>query len=428
MSATAAKNKPQSQPAPVHTTGRGAAFCITLGMFMLTLGMALVIAMIGIQESYILQQLYGMLLGLCGPLCPGLVFLLLWGGAKLLVSSRHRVSARNFFIVTALYLLALAGYTLIARVPQGNGISLPYLDFVSRQAEYAGFSAGDRFTACLNQAYIQRSTGAGGLLGMLIAYPLAQLLTRMGACLLAGALIVALLLVFLRLHPGNLFRAASDWGEKQREKRAQRQEERPAQTQENAPADQAPIYSNADAQPEQTAPPDYYRAAPMYNTQPAYAPQPKQDDQGFFPVQPDLYEERFPAEEKRPAMEEPDWRKPMEPVQPESQPTEKKEEKPSLLSGILNRLKETGPITRQEALKETRQPTDTAQPAEKEQPSERQRRSEKNTKPVVSPNPAFSGQALDEDEDDLPWDVPEGAVVKPVQPASKAAASVPVPL
>ncbi|MBR3742580.1 MAG: DNA translocase FtsK [Clostridia bacterium] len=425
MSATAAKNKPQNQPAPVHTTGRGAALYITLGMFMLTLGMALMIAMIGIQESYYLHQLYWMLLGLCGPLCPGLIFLLIWGGAKLLVSCRHRVSARNFFIVTALYLLALAGYTLIARVPQGGGISLPYLDFVSRQAEYAGFGAGDHYTACLNQAYLQRSTGAGGLIGMLIAYPLAQLLTRMGACLLVGALILALLLIFLRLHPGSMFRAASDWGEKQREKRIRRQEEQPVPNQENPPAEQAPLYSDADVQPEQTAPPDYYRTAPIYNTQPVYTAQSKQDDQGFFPVQPDLYEERFPTEEKRPAMETPDWRKTAEPVQMDKQPAEKKEEKPSLLSGILNRLKETGPVSKQEPVIETQPPLDTDKPVEKERSSERQRRSEKNAKPAIAPKPAPSGQALD--EDDLPWEVPEGAVVKQIQPAAKAASNVPVP-
>ena len=425
MSVTAAKNKPQNQPAPVHTTGRGAALCITLGMFMLTLGLGFVIALTGIQESYILYQLYWMLLGLCGPLCPGLVFLLIWGGAKLLVSSRHRVSARNFFLVTALYLLVLAGYTLIARVPQGGGNFLPYMDFVARQAEYAGFTVQNEFSACLNQAYLQRSTGAGGMLGMLIAWPLKNVLTRVGACVLVGALITALLLVFLRLNPGNLFRAASDWGEKLREKRSQRQEEQPAPAQENAPVEQAPLYSDADAQSEQTAPPNYYRAAPIYNVQPASAAS-KPDEQGFYPVQPDLYEERFPAEEKRPVMEEPDWRKPTEPVREEKTALPEKEQKSSILSGLLNRLKDTGPISRQDVLSEKNRsaekehPAETARPAEQEQPMERHRRSEKKASPVAPSKPAPSGQALDEDEDDLPWDVPEGAIVKAVRGASKA--------
>ncbi|MBR4537986.1 MAG: hypothetical protein IKO52_03975 [Clostridia bacterium] len=418
MSATAAKNKPQNQPAPVHTTGRGAALCVTLGMFMLTLGFASVLSMTGIQESYVLYQLYWALLGLCGPLCPGLVFLLIWGGAKLLVSSRHRVSARNFFLVTALYLLVLAGYTLIARVPQGGGNFLPYMDFVTRQAEYAGFSVQNEFAACLNQAYLQRSTGAGGMLGMLIAWPLKNMLTRVGASILVGGLIAALLMILLRLHPGNWFQAASDWGEKMREKRGQSQEEQPAPAQENRPVEQAPLYSDADAQTEQITPPDYYRAAPIYNAKPA-SPSPKPDEQGFYPVQPDLYEERFPAEEKRPVMEEPDWRKPAGPVQEKKGATAEKEDKPGILSGLLNRFMDAVPVPTQET------PVEKPQPAEKEQPAERRRRAEKTAAPIPPPQPASSGQALDEDEDDLPWEVPDGVVVKAVRPPVKAPANVP---
>ena len=419
MSATAAKNKPQNQPAPVHTTGRGAALCITLGMFMLTLGLGFVIAMTGIQESYILYQLYWTLLGLCGPLCPGLVFLLIWGGAKLLVSCRHRVSARNFFIVTALYLLVLAGYTLIARVPQGGGNFLPYMDFVTRQAEYAGYSAGNAFSACLNQAYLQRSTGAGGLLGMLIAWPLKNVLTRVGASILVGALIAVLLAVFLRLHPGNLFRAASAWREKRREDKS-------APDQENKPVEQAPLYSDADAQAEQITPPDYYRSAPIYNTEPAVTQPPKPDEQGFYPVQPDLYEERFPTEEKRPVMEEPDWRKPAGPLpeKKEAAPAPEKEEKPGVLSGLLNRFKDAVPVSKQEAPLEKPRPAGKERPVETAQPPERHRRVEKNAAPVSPPQPSPSGQALDEDEDDLPWDVPEGAVVKTVRASAKAPASI----
>ncbi len=418
MSATAAKNKKQSQPAPVYTTGRGAAFCVTLGMFMLTLGMALVIAMTGIPESYVLYQLYWTLLGLCGPLCPGLVFLLIWGGAKLLVSSRHQVSARNFFIVAALYLLALAGYTLIARVPQGGGVSLPYLDFVSRQAEYAGFNAGGDYYASLNQAYLQRSTGAGGFLGMMIAYPLAKALTRIGAALLVGALIITLLLVLLRLHPSRAFRSAADFGAKLREKRAQRQEESNVPVQENEPSDQGPLYSNAPVQQEQITPPDYFHAAPIYNAQPAPAPQ--QDEQGFYPVQPDLYEERFPTEEKRTVMEEPAWRKPAEPPQTnQASPQENgKDEKTNVFAGILNRLREPAPILQRQ---ETSPVQAAPQPAEKERTAERHRRSAKSA-PAVPQKPVSSGQALDDDEDELPWEVPEDAVVKPVQSASRPAA------
>ena len=419
MSATTAKNKPQNQPAPIATTGRGAALRITLGMTMLTLGMAFTVALIDMQESYVLQQLYFLLLGMFGPLCPGVPFLLSWGGAKLLISCRHRVSIRNFFIVTALYLLVLAGYTLIARVPQGGGISLPYLDYVSRQAEAVGYSSGTHFSACLNQAYLQRYANAGGLVGMLIALPLSQMITRIGACLLVSAVIVVLLGIFLRFQPGKLFQAATGLEDRLREKRRQRQENQPAPVQENAAVESAPIYSDA-APAESVTPPDRYRSAPIYDAQPAYAA-PVRDEQGFYAVQPDLYEERFPSDEKRPPMEKPDWRDAAIPVEVEKEPAPAKQEKPGVFSGLLNLLKEPAPIPRQDT------PVEAAQPVEKEQSAGRHRRSERTAAPAsVQPKPAPSGQALD-DEDDLPWEVPEGAVVKPVRPAAKPVVSSPTP-
>ncbi len=424
MSATAARNKNQIQPAPVRTTGRGAALRVTLGMGMLTLGMACVVAMLGIPESYVLYQLYWALLGLCGPLFPGLTFLLIWGGAKLLVSIRHRVSARNFFIAAALYMLVLAGYTLIARVPQGGGISLPYLDYVARQADNAGYRAGNQFSACLNQAYLQRSSGAGGMAGMLIAWPLARILTRLGACLLVGLLICALLAVFFRLHPGRLFHTAGALGEKLRQKRTQRQEEQPAPDEGSAPDGGGMMYSETNAARKETTPPDHFKPGQMYSVQPAYAPAPQQDEQGFYPVQPDLYEERFPIDEKPSVQNEPDWRKAAEPPRQEAAAPDR-EDKPSILTGILNRLKETGPISRQEA------PTAQPRPAEAERPPEKKKPPEKAAAPVPARSPAPSGQALDEDEDDLPWDVPEGAVVKTVPHGAgrtgAAKASVPKP-
>jgi hypothetical protein len=381
---------------------------ITLGMTMLTLGMALPWPDRHAGKYRTPGALFDVL-GLCGPLCPGMPFLLSWGGAKLLVSCRHQVSVRNFFIVAALYLLVLAGYTLIARVPQGGGITLPYLDYVSRQAEASGYGGSSLFSACLNQAYLQRQASAGGMLGMLIAFPLSHMVTRIGASLLVGALLITLVGIFLRFQPGKLFQAASGLEERMREKRQQRQENQPAPAQENAPAESAPIYTNT-APADTATPPDRYRSAPIYNAQPAYTSAPARDEQGFYAVQPDLYEERFPSDEKRPPMEKPDWREAAIPVDVEKEPAPEKQEKPGVFSGLLNLLKEPAPILRQET------PVGTAQPAEQEQPAGRRRRSDRSAAPApVPPRPAPSGQALD-DEDDLPWEVPEGAVVKPSGP------------
>ena len=70
MSATAAKNKKNNQPALV-TTGQGAAFCVTLGISLMALGLLWILSMlVPAGSSEILRQMALTLYGLCGPLCP----------------------------------------------------------------------------------------------------------------------------------------------------------------------------------------------------------------------------------------------------------------------------------------------------------------------------------------------------------------------
>ena len=406
MSSTTAskKQKTQALPAPA-TTGRGAALYIAFGVFLLTLGTAWLLPFFGVQEGFVINQLFMLLLGLCGPLCPAMVFLCYWAGAGLLVSSRHRVSARSFFLALALYLLVLAAHTLIARVPGSMGAS-PYLDFMRRQAEAMSPLGQSDYTTCLNLAYAQRSTGAGGLIGMLIAYPLSHLLTRIGAEILVFALILTVLCALLRLHPGKLFRSVSEATEKRRAAREQAQEH----TVQQPPM---PEYDPQNAgQPEANMPPAYYHPAPMYAPQPTTPPQ--QDEQGFFPVQPDLYEERFPeAPEEKPSIPEPDWRKEKpvvsEPVQAEEeQAAPVAADKPSMFGSFLNKLKTTAKPEKKAA-----EPPAVTQPVKPEpQPVEDEEEEIPPLRPEPKPLPRTaprSMQALD-DDDDLPWEVPTGAV------------------
>ena len=412
MSAATAKNKKQAQPA-LATTGRGAALYITLGIFMLTLGAAWALSLITAQDSYVLEQLRLMLLGLCGPLCPGMPALLVWGGICLMVSSRHRVSARNYFLVFALYVMALCVYTLSARVPQGGGITVSYLDFV-RQSAGASYQYGQsEYTRCLNQAYIQRSTGAGGLIGMLIAYPLAHVFTRIGALLLMILLLIALLCCLFRLNPGALFRRASDFGAKHRGSlNARRQQRQEAQAQPQ-PQQSAPIYQEQTEAEEET-PPSYYQSAPIYNAHSA-----KMDDQGFYPVTPDLYEERFPAQEqKRPAMVQPEWR---QNNAEGTAPAQTETPKPGKFSGLLNKLKamETASPAKAPEIEKVPLQEEMQKPAPQTPVS---------PMPVSQSAPVQPSQALDsEEDDDLPWEVEAPKKPEPIKQEPVPRVKVPAP-
>ncbi|MBE5782670.1 MAG: DUF87 domain-containing protein [Clostridiales bacterium] len=304
MTAAAAKKKNNAQPA-LATTGRGAAFAITLGITLLTLGLAWLISLITQTDSYVLSQLRLSLQGLCGPLCPFFPILLAWGGIKLLVSARHRVSVRDFSMVSAIYLLILAGYTLIALVPQ-SGTAISYMEFVSKQ-NYKSMVAGyDSYSAYLYQAYVQSTHGAGGLLGMLLAYPLWRMLGTVGSILLIIVAMIALIFLLLRINPAEFFRNISDHGERRRlhreEKHRIKEQERAAQQSQQESVSNQPIIQEYPMEPIQPAQnvtveesmytPAYYQAAPIYEN--TSVPQKRRPQQDFYAVQPELYDERFP--------------------------------------------------------------------------------------------------------------------------------------
>ena len=453
--------------------------CITLGIVCLTLGFAWLLSLMAGRDSYVLSQLSLMLQGLCGPLCPIFALLVIWGGAKLMVSARHRVSVRTYVIVVAIYLMVLAGYTLAARVQQ-NGEVFTYLDYVNKQNYISMPLNHDSFAAYLYQAYAQRTSGAGGLLGMLLAYPLSKILSRIGALMLIAVGIIVLLFLLFRLNPGDLFRSASDHGEQRRVRRMQRQREKDQQraaleAQKQAQQEaQAPVvqeYAMEEVRPGQTverqdtvyAPPAYYQPAPVYDAHPAYqqVSQPSAQEQGFYPVQPDLYDERFPLHDapnpawQEEAPQQPAAQQPSAPVHapepvhasPVSQPAQQHtddlageqpdQEKPSRLRALrrsrIERRQDVQPErpAAEQAEQHSYAPeTPAAQPRPETQTVPEKKQSV-TAKPAVSPS--FVPDEEVEDVDDLPWDVPpkpasakeqpRPAPVSPVSHANKPAAS-----
>ena len=421
MSATAAKNKKNNQPALV-TTGQGAAFCVTLGISLMALGLLWILSMlVPAGSSEILRQMALTLYGLCGPLCPFFPVLLIWAGTKLMVSTPS------------------------------------YLDYVGR-VSFQGIPADhNTYSDYLYLSY-RLDTKTGGLLGMLLAYPMWKLLTRIGALLFVACAMIALFFLLSRLNPGDLFRSASDRSERMRQKREQKRQEKEwaaqQQAQQNAQQEAAPAVQELPMEPlqpqqfvqrEETVypTPAYYSPAPVYNavSQPAAA-QPAPSD-GFYPVQPDLYDERFalhpnvPVEETTPPV-------PVQtPVQTSvSQPEQKQEETvPSRFrrrryhpSEEKQEVQATPnvPAAKPEPVQKTQtvlppQPA-VPQPAMETRPAETRPAEtppvQNKAKPSVPSRPAVRipepavPDVQDETDDELPWDVP----VQPVRGKTPAPA------
>ncbi|MBR4360336.1 MAG: hypothetical protein IKP32_06930 [Clostridia bacterium] len=422
MSVATAKKKSNNQPA-LTTTGRGAAFCVTLGIVCLSLGMIWVVACLAAAPGSrgVLAQLSDMVKGLGGRLYSGLPALMIVGGAMLLVSCRHRVSARNFLMVAAIYWLALAGYTLIAQVSPQGGITLSYLEHVGSQTLSTGLNA------YLQGAYRHGTSGTGGMLGMLLAYPLWRTIGRVGSILLVTAALITLILVLFRLNPGALFRSASDLGEKRRRRKLEKSRQRAARQQAQAiPQAGEPVYQDQTArQPaEAPAPPAYYQPAPVYEANPVcQTPQP--DAQGFYPVQPDLYDERFPLHD-----ETAEAQPPVATPQPAVDGYEPGQKHISLMDK-LRRMRQAAPLQQPKndsavspsARPAPLRPVHAARPTGAAVPVAPRR----DTVQPAAAMPVQPAQALDDDGDDVPWEVPETAHVPKQTVPKQDKAAVPAP-
>lgn len=447
MSASNAKNTRTAQPALV-TTGQGAALTVTLGVTLMIAGFLWLFSMMmAPRSSYILDQMALTLYGLCGPMCPFLPVLLIWGGAKLMVSTRHRVAVRDILIVAALYWLLLAGHTLIARVMQGTS-NPSYLDYVGN-VNFQGIPANHSTFADYLYLAFKLETKTGGLMGMVLAYPLWKLLTRIGAIFVVALAFLALLLLLFRINPGDLFRKASDRSEERRLRREERQAEKERQkaaeqARQNTPQPVVQEMPLNDLQPGQTVQvretvyqtPDYYRAAPVYQNKPVYPqpdypaqapvypPQPpQQDDQGFYPVQPDLYDERFPLND--PAGQGLQETPPVRPAQSEPSQTQEAAEAEDPVPRFLRRRRyhENDPqnAKKQPVAQESKPAPE--KPEKKEDPPlpppERAAKDQPKNLSGRTELPPYT-QEETQDDDDLPWETPARPAAGPARSAAPA--------
>ena len=456
MSAANAKKTKNSQPALV-TTGQGAALYVTLGTVLMVAGfMWLFSMMMEPGSSNILFPMLQALYRLCGNFCHWFFpLLLIWTGVKLLVSTRHKVSWRDVLIVAALYWLVLAGCTLCTRYS-----NQPYLVYLSEDHGIPGVPSNHvNFSDYMYMASVQTAY-TGGLLGMILAYPLWRLVTVPGAIVIVVFAAAALLFLLLRINPGDLFRKVSDSSEQRRERReareaAREQERREQQAMQNQPAPVVQEMPIKELKPGQTvqrqdtvyATPDYYHAAPVYNAQPAYpapaypqpqpAYQPQPEQQGFYPVSNDLYDEKFPLNQQHPAEPWEQEQGTADAQMPAAAPaqTEKKEEEQeeeSILPRHLRRRryheqkeepsleeKTSSPAAlprRQEAA-----PAPAVPAPEEKQETEKRPADRRPVQPAVPMKPPIVEQEEADDSDDLPWEVPE----KPARQQPKPAASRP---
>ena len=204
------------QANPIRTSARFAPLSLLLGIVLSALGVVFLLSQMAFSvKSGVLAEFSRCLKGLSGELCLLFPLFMLLIAAKLLVSTAHRVSARDIAAIGGVYLCLLAGMDLITFVTGTGNL----MDFIQKENARMMMTYPDSYGAYLKQAYMMPDklgqTG-GGLIGMLIAYPVWKLFGQVLGIVILALACIALLLWLVRIHPLRLLRSQSDAPERPR--------------------------------------------------------------------------------------------------------------------------------------------------------------------------------------------------------------------
>ena len=189
-------SKKTPKAAVLRTTAKHVWLRLIPGCVLLCAAMLFFLSMSGSFESRALGAAYETMAGLGGNLFPLLPWLLLFLAAKLILSAYRRVTAREAWLICALYVLALAFLTLVTTV-QGKGDLMSFF----ATAEAGGCrSYADYLQASRTVRYGYHQAYGGGVLGMLLAYPLWRTLGRTLAAVLTALLFLGCVWLLLQLN------------------------------------------------------------------------------------------------------------------------------------------------------------------------------------------------------------------------------------
>ena len=306
-----------SKPA-LRSTDRGGIVSLTAGVIALALGFGMQIGITLQTSSHTVVALKDMAMGLGGMLYPAVPFLMLWLGWLLCVSARHYISFRAFVLTFLLFMSLGAFLILITSVP-GFGPLMEYLTNINKNM--LKLAEPESFGAYLGRAWDKYRSQlsplpGGGVIGMLLAYPVWRLLGQVGGIVFLALGMIVLVFALLRINPAAILRGVD-----------KRLQQRPAEATVPAegtgmPVDAAepvvqqpypvhepeePLTYQPQTEPYYVEPVTDYMPQPAYQ-QPAWQ-QPVQpireespEEQGFVSVQEDYYEPFEPAQPARPVV------------------------------------------------------------------------------------------------------------------------------
>lgn len=232
MAQNTRKIKPRKAPA---YSADSMAMHLVGGLVLVALGVMVFLAVVVNMTG----DVFAGLRQLCGGLCGGLSFMLpvlpIWGGILVMMSAQRKPPVRPYALFTLLYFLLLAVVILFTRYGTSDLMSYFYS---TNQARSAAPGAYDLFLARGYELGAGKGT-SGGLLGMLLAWPLWKLAGPIGGGIIGVLLMVVVFAFLIRLDWRKLWDRLRDKQDQRRmeqaqENQRQHQQEMVWQRQQNA--------------------------------------------------------------------------------------------------------------------------------------------------------------------------------------------------
>ena len=255
-----------------------------LGIVLIAVGSLAFVALITQMEGEVFKLVRPAVQGLAGGLCLLLPMFVAWAGVLVAFSARKKMKVRAILLSFSVYLCLLALIVLVSHKADTQG---PYtehtlMEYISLANRGQQDASPDSYLSFLKRAYVLCSPGeSGGLLGMLLAWPLYMGLGIVGGVAVLGIGILGLLILLSRLDVRSIAFNLRERSGQRREARDQeamrRQAEEEAWRQQEAQRQAAARVQSAPA-------PAYQRRQQNMQKQPAPAPGPVWHG-------PDLYDE-----------------------------------------------------------------------------------------------------------------------------------------
>ncbi|MBE5777543.1 MAG: DNA translocase FtsK [Clostridiales bacterium] len=221
---TAAKKKGAAAHG-LHTSMRAAHIRLLGGVVLLVVGVLFLLSQLWRGNSTVLWDISAALQGLSGSLCLLLPVWMIYAAVKTLVGLWHRVPMRDVWITLGLLIVILAFQTLITMIT-GRGSLMEYIGYINEQRVMENPAS---YGAYLKRAYGLGSQLGGGLLGMLLAYPIWGLLGQWPSAVLLVVGAVALFIWLLGINLKETIEQMSSRQEERQARRAAEERERMAQ-------------------------------------------------------------------------------------------------------------------------------------------------------------------------------------------------------